>query len=309
MEHMAESAVPGRVILYGTPAEEVGPPAKTIMHEAGVFDGAHVLVRSHSSMATARARAGFGTCCMNINEVKYVFTGYPSHQLASWNGRNALQAAVSFFTTVERLRTTFRPEARIQGVIPEGGVAPNVVPDRAVVDYYIRYPDEVYLEHVQKMIDDAARGAALGMGVKVSIEPYGEYRDGITSGTLEELTFAYARRLGAPALQEEHGPPAGYEETGSVARDIPGVGVGVKSSNGAYHTYQMRDDAFTELGHTGFRMDAQVMAGVLYDFLTDASFREAVEEEHATLKGLLAEYHEELRKVYRAEMEGPPIVG
>jgi len=287
----------------------VGPPAKTIMNEAGVFEGADILVRSHSSTATARARAGFGTCCLNINEVKYVFTGYPSHQLASWNGRNALHAAVGFFTMVERLRTTFRPEVRIQGVIPEGGVAPNVVPDRAVVDYYIRYPDEVYLEHVQKMIDDAARGAAMGMGVKVSIEPYGEYRDGITSGTLEELYFAYAKKLGAPALQEEHGPPAGYEETGSVARDVPGVGVGVMSSTGAYHTYQMRDDAFTEVGHTGFRMDAQVMAAILYDFLTDARFREAVGEEHATLKALLSEYHGELRKAYAGEMRGPPIGG
>jgi metal-dependent amidase/aminoacylase/carboxypeptidase family protein len=279
------------------------------MHEAGVFDGADILVRSHSSMGTARARAGFGICCMNINEVKYVFTGYPSHQLASWNGRNALQAAVSFFTMVERLRTTFRPETRIQGVIPEGGVAPNVVPDRAVVDYYVRYPDEVYLEHVQQMVDDAARGAAMAMGVKVSIEPYGEYRDGITSGTLEELTFAYAKKLGAPALSEERGAPAGYEETGSVSRDIPGVGVGVMSSTGAYHTYQMRDDALTEVGHTGFRMDAQVMAGVLYDFLTDRAFREAVAEEQATLKALLAEYHAELRKTYAAEMQGPPIGG
>ncbi|MDP2958703.1 MAG: peptidase dimerization domain-containing protein [Longimicrobiales bacterium] len=246
---------------------------------------------------------------MNINEVEYVFTGYPSHQLASWNGRNALQAAVAFFTMVEPLRTTFRPETRIQGVIPEGGVAPNVVPDRAVVDYYVRYPDEVYLEHVQKMVDDAARGAAMGMGVKVSIEPYGEYRDGITSGTLEELTFAYARKLGAPALSEEHGAPAGYEETGSVSRDVPGVGVGVMSSTGAYHTYQMRDDAFTEVGHTGFRMDAQVMAGVLYDFLADRAFREAVAEEQTALKALLAEYHGELRKAYAAEMQGPPIGG
>ena len=72
---------------------------------------------------------------------------------------------------------------------------------------------------------------------------------------------------------------------------------------------QMRDDAFTDVGHTGFRMDAQVMAAVLYDFLTDAKFRAAVKEEQATLKGLLAQYHEELRKAYAGEMQGPPIGG
>ncbi len=306
-DYMTAENLPGTIKLYGTPAEEVGPPAKTIMFQAGVFDGADILVRSHSSSGTGRGKAGFGICCLNINEVKYVFSGYPSHQLSSWFGRNALEAAVHFYTAVDQLRSTLRPEARIQGVIPEGGVAPNVVPDRAVVDYYIRYPDEVYLEHVQEMIDNAARGAAMATGTKVEIEKYGEYRDGISLGTLEELTFAYAKKLGAPRIEEEPGRPAGYEETGWVSREIPGVGVSVASSTGANHTYQMLDDAFTDVGHTGFRMDAQIMAAVLYDFLTNDGLRKAVSTEQTTLAGLLEEYHAQLRKVYAEEMTGPPV--
>jgi amidohydrolase len=306
-EHMAEERLPGTIKLYGTPAEEVGPPAKTIMFEAGVFDGADILVRSHSSTSTGRGRAGFGICCLNINEVKYVFSGYPSHQLSSWHGRNALEAAVHFYVAVDGLRSTLRPETRIQGVIPEGGVAPNVVPDRAVVDYYIRYPDEVYLEHVQEMIDNAARGAALATGTAVEIERYGEYRDGISLGSLEELAFAYAKKLGAPELESEPGRPAGYEETGWVSREIPGVGVSVASSTGANHTYQMLEDAFTELGHTGFRMDAQIMAAVLYDFLVDDGLRDAVGTELTALAGLLEEYHARLREAYAQEMQGPPV--
>ena len=85
-------------------------------------------------------------------------------------------------------------------MIPEGGIAPNVVPDRAVVDYYLRYPDEVYLAHIDSMVANAARGAALATGTKVTIDRYGEYRDGITVGSLEELVFAYAQKLGAPRL-------------------------------------------------------------------------------------------------------------
>ena len=57
-----------------------------------------------------------------------------------------------FYTTVDGLRSSWRHETSIQGIIPEGGAAPNVVPDRAVVDYYIRFPDEVYLEHVDSMM-------------------------------------------------------------------------------------------------------------------------------------------------------------
>jgi amidohydrolase len=305
-EYLEAKRLPGTIRIYGTPAEEVGPPAKTIMRDAGVFKGASLLVRSHSTTETARSRAGFGICCLNINEVKYTFTGRPSHQLSSWNGRNALEAAVHFYTAVDGLRSTFRPEASIQGVIPEGGIAPNVVPERAVVDYYVRYPDGVYLEHIQRMMDNAAKGAALATGTELRIERYGEYRDGIALGTLEELYYAYAAALNAPKLEPEPGRPAGYEETGGVSLDVPGVGVSVYSSRSANHTMGMLEDAFTPVGHTGFRLDAQIMAGILYDYLTDAPFREAVKTEHAALRALYDQYQANLRKAYAGEMEPAP---
>ncbi len=301
-EYLEAKRLPGSIRIYGTPAEEVGPPAKTIMRDAGVFKGASILVRSHSSTETARSRPGFGICCLNIDEVKYIFTGRPSHQLTSWNGRNALEAAVHFYTAVDGLRSTFRPEASIQGVIPEGGIAPNVVPDRAVVDYYIRYPDGVYLEHVARMMDNAAKAAALATGTEVKIDRYGEYRDGIALGSLEEMFFAYARSLGAPNLEPEPQRPAGYEETGGVSLDVPGVGVSVYSSRSTYHTIGMLEDAFTLIGHTGFRLDAQIMAAILYHYLTDTAFREAVKSEHAALRGLYEQYQANLRKTYAAEI-------
>ena len=304
-EHMAANRTPGRIRIYGTPAEEVGPPAKTIMHEAGVFDGADLLVRSHGVTQTSRARAGFGSCCLNINEVRYTFRGKPSHQLASWHGRNALEAAVHFFTMVDGLRSTFRPEASIQGVIPEGGDAPNVVPQRAVVDYYVRYPDPVYLEHVSRMMDDAARGTALATGTQVEIERYGEYRDGISLGTLQELSFSYAESLDAPNVSSEPRRPSGFEETGVVTKDIPGIGISVYSSREANHTRGMLEDTFSEIGHTGFRISAETMSSVLYDFLTKSELREAVREEHRVLAGLLDEYHAALRRAYASELGGP----
>ena len=304
-EYLTAKRLPGVIKVFGTPAEEVGPPAKSIMRDAGIFAGTGILVRSHASSETARSLAGFGICCLNINEVKYIFTGRPSHQLSSWNGRNALEAAVQFYSAVDALRSSLRPEASIQGVIPEGGIAPNVVPDRAVVDYYIRYPDGVYLEHLQEMIDNAAKGAALATGTQVKIDRYGEYRDGIALGTLEELYNSYAVALKAPKLVAERQRPAGYEETGGVSLDVPGVGVSVASSTFPNHTMGMLEDAFTEVGHTGFRLDAQIMTAVLYHFLTDAGLRTAIQTEHAALKGLYRQYQENLRKAYAAELGKP----
>jgi amidohydrolase len=303
MEHMRDRRLPGRIRVFGTPAEEVGPPSKVAMWKAGAFAGTDVLVRSHGSNETARARAGFGVCCLNINEVKYIFEGTPAHQRQSWNGRNALSAAVQFYTAVDHLRPSFRPEASIQGVIPEGGIAPNVVPDRAVVDYYLRYPDEVYLAHIDSMIANAARAAALATGTRVTIDRYGEYRDGITVGSLEELVYGYAEKLGAPRLNPEAQRPDGYEETGFVTRDIPGVSVGVFSSPAPGHSYERWEDALRDVGHTGFLLDAKIMAGVLYHFLHDAAFRETVKAEHAALSGWFNDYLRGLRRVYSDEVK------
>ena len=95
-EHMERANLPGRIKIYGTPAEEMGPPAKVTMHRAGVFDEADVLIRSHGAGQTSRNRPGFGVCCLNINMVRYIFKGIPAHQRQSWAGRNALSAAVQF---------------------------------------------------------------------------------------------------------------------------------------------------------------------------------------------------------------------
>ena len=300
-EHMRDHGKAGSIRIYGTPAEEMGPPSKVTMHRAGVFDDAEILVRSHGAGETSRNTAGFGVCCLNINMARYIFTGLSAHQRQSWAGRNALSAAVQFYTSVDHLRPYFRPEAVVQGVIPEGGRAPNVVPDRAVVDYYIRYPDEVYLAHMDSLIANAARAAALATGTKVEIELYGEYRDGITLGSLEELGFAYAKELGAPAIREEPQRPSGYEETGFVTRDIPGLSVGVYTSSAPGHSLERWRDSLKEVGHTGFLLDAKIMAAVLFDYLEDADFRAAGKREHGEMAGLFNQYVEGLTRAYASE--------
>lgn len=298
-EYLRQSGQPGSVTVYGTPGEEMMPPnAKTDMHLAGVFAGADILVRSHSSSATTRPAAGFGTCCMNINGTKYTFYGAPAHQLTAWNGRNALTAVIELFNHIDAIRSNIRPEARIQGVIVEGGAAPNVVPDRTVADFYIRYPDAVYLEQVTEMVDNAARAAALATGTRVVIDHYGKDRDGIAVSTLAEVGFAYMKMYGATGIAPEPGKPQGYEETGSVSSDIPGLGFSARSSNAPNHTYEMEADALTAVGHAGFVTDAQAMASVLFDFATRPGYRAAVKREFDGIKGLFAEYQEALRATY-----------
>ncbi|MEZ5288298.1 MAG: peptidase dimerization domain-containing protein [Vicinamibacterales bacterium] len=227
-EFLQKQGLPGTVTVFGTPAEEMlEPSAKTTMHRNNAFQGMDVIVRSHASTSTSRPAPGFGTCCLNIDGVKYTFSGAPAHQMTAWNGRNALTAVMTLFSNIDSVRSNIRPEARIQGIITEGGAAPNVVPDRTQADFYIRYPDEVYLKQVRQFVDDAAKAAALATGTKVKIDNYGSNRDGISVATLAEVAFAYMKKYGAGKVLDAPGKPQGYEESGSVSRDIPGIGFSV----------------------------------------------------------------------------------
>ncbi|MGH9709135.1 MAG: peptidase dimerization domain-containing protein, partial [Candidatus Acidiferrales bacterium] len=298
-EFLTRTHTPGTVTVYGTPGEEMMPPdAKTAMWNAGVFKGADVIVRSHSLMVTTRPAPGFGTCCMNIDGVKYTFYGAPAHELTAWNGRNALEAVIKLFDNIDSIRANMRPETRIEGAITEGGAAPNVVPDKTSADFYIRYPDSVYLDQVTEWVNDAARAAALATGTKVKIDHYGSQRDGISIATLAELDFAYMKQFGAIGVSPEPGKPEGYEETGSVSSQIPGIEVTAKSSNFSNHTYGMLADATTDLGHSGFMIDAETEAAILYDFATHPELRDVVKTEFTRIQSLFAEYQRDLEKAY-----------
>lgn len=306
-EYLDRTKTPGSVVVYGTPGEEMMPPsAKTVMRDAHAFDGADVILRSHASAATSRPAPGFGTCCLNIVGAKYTFTGAPTHQMTPWNGRNALSAVILFFNNVDAMRISMRPEARVQGIIMEGGTAPNVVPDRTVADFYIRYPDEVYLAQVVDFVDNAAKAAALATGTKVAIDHYGKDVDGISTSTLAELGFAYMKQFGATGVNETPGKPQGFEETGSVSRDIPGLGVTAQSSTWSNHTYEMDADNLKPVGHTGFTVDAKTMAAVLFDFATHEDYRAAVKREFDGIKMLFGEYQAALKKVYTTPVVPDP---
>ena len=305
-EWLDRTHAPGSVIVFGTPAEEMMPPAKVAMFKAGAFNGMDVIVRSHSVSQTTRPAAGFGSCCLNIDAVKYVFSGAPAHQMTPWAGRNALEGVIALFNNIDGIRMVMRPESRVQGVITEGGAAPNVVPDRAVGDFYIRYPDAVYLRQVREFVDNAARAAALSTGTKVKIEPYGEARDGVSEALLAEVGFAHMKRYGATNVAQAPGKPQGFEETGMVSSAIPGLGFAAQTSTAANHTYEMEKDALAEIGHKGFVIDAESMTALLFDFATHTDYRAAVKREFEGLESLYAQYQDALQKVYAAPHVADP---
>jgi hypothetical protein len=106
------------------------------------------------------------------------------------------------------------------------------------------------------------------------------------------------KKYGATKIAEAPGKPQGYEETGSVSSAIPGLGFSAASSNAPNHTYEMEADALTDVGHSGFQVDAQAMTALLYDFLTRADYRVKVKQEFDGIHKLFDDYRDSLRKAY-----------
>ena len=183
------------------------------------------------------------------------------------------------FSNIDAVRPSIRPEARIQGYIIEGGTAPNVVPDRTVADFYIRYPDEVYLAQVVEFVDNAAKAAALATGTKVKIDHYSHLRG--------RHQPRHARRSRLRLHEEASARPASARsrvsrrdsrKPAACRATFPASASRAQSSTFSNHTYEMDADNLKEVGHKGFTVDAQAMAAVLFDFATHEDYRDGGEE-------------------------------
>src|SRR5699024_10217044 len=147
---------PGNVYVMGTPFEE-GGGGKILMIEEGVFDVADVAMMWHGADAARvggrNVAAGGGTC---------EFTGRPAHSgQAPHEGINAADAAMLTFAGVNALRQHVTPDVRIHGIIQDAGVAPNIVPEHAVVKMMARAFRHEDVVRIRERLNDCARGAAL----------------------------------------------------------------------------------------------------------------------------------------------------
>jgi len=167
VKHWLEtSGTPGRIRVYGTPAEE-GGSGKVYMVREGLFDDVDVALDWHPSSANA---ANAGASLAN-KSAKFRFTGISSHAAGSpENGRSALDGVEAMNMMTNMLREHVPEKTRIHYVITSGGSAPNVVPDFAEVFYYVRHPDWQQVNAIFDRVAAAARGAAMGTETEVDWE-------------------------------------------------------------------------------------------------------------------------------------------
>ncbi|MGB9004264.1 MAG: amidohydrolase [Candidatus Aminicenantales bacterium] len=232
--------IPGTIKVLGSPAEET-IASRPYMVRAGLFKDVDVVIDNHSSAGLSTAYGRDGNA---IFSVIFTFRGKTAHSAAApWMGRSALDAVEIMNVAANYLREHLPPAHRLHYVILEGGEAPNVVPDKASVWYYIRNTDEE-VEAMYSRVLDCAKAGALASGTELdkvrvlsavhqrhASKPLAEMIQknielvGLPAWTAEENAFAKAlqKELG----KEEKGMPV---ETGKL-KEPEAVFIGGGSSD------------------------------------------------------------------------------
>lgn len=194
--------IKGTIKVFGSPAEEM-LVSRPYMVRAGLFDGVDVVINNHTDSGFSTS---YGVRGNALYSVIYSFTGKTAHSAAGpWGGRSALDAVEIMNVSTNYLREHLYYTYRMHYVIPEGGEAPNVVPDRASVWYFLRNTDE-RLEDMYQRVLNCAKGAALATGTELSkVQVLAAIHQAHANKALAELMYRNIKLVGMPEWTEaEH---------------------------------------------------------------------------------------------------------
>ena len=191
IEAMKEEPLTGTLKVIFTPAEEMidfayrqslidnglvrYPSGKQDMIAAGVFDGVDCVLSCHAS--------GEPDCRFDVNSTltgfvifKAEYRGRGAHAgAAPFEGKNALHAAALAQTALAFLKDRFNPKdgVNLQPVLSEAAGTVNIVPDRAVIETYVRARNQEALFAAADLVENCLKkcGEALDIDTEVSRRP------------------------------------------------------------------------------------------------------------------------------------------
>lgn len=198
-QEMNKEGIEGTIRYYGCPAEEtlVG---KIFMAKDGAFDDLDASITWHPS----NINSIWAGKAVAMNSFKLNFYGRTAHSsIAPEQGRNALKGVILADIGINYLREHIIQEARIHGVITNGGVVPNTVPDFAQSWYFVRAPHREQVVEIYNKIIDIAKGAALMTGTTCKLQFITGCYETLNNQTIEDVMMEKLQKLGGPKFTEK----------------------------------------------------------------------------------------------------------
>ena len=268
--------LPGRVRYLGTPAEERFG-GKEIMARQGAFDGCDAAMMIHPANEDLVTLP-----CIAIAEVDATYHGKSAHAAAvPYRGLNALDAVITAYQSIAQLRQHIRHTDRIHGIITEGGLAPNIVPERASCRFYVRAADAHELAPLKRRVQACFEAGALATGCRLEVS-WGEtdYLDLKTNWPMAVLYEKNGVALGREFMDVKELPPgyAGSTDMGNVSHRLPSIHptLCVAPADVIIHNAEFARYAASESGDAAVIDGAKSLAMTALDLMADPAVMAAV---------------------------------
>lgn len=269
--------LPGQVAVIGTPAEE-GGGGKMILRDAGVFKGIDCAMMTHMAMENVTRPIFLAAAGVEI-----IFHGKPAHAAAAPEaGINALDAVIQTFNGINAMRQHVRSDARIHGIITNGGAAANIVPELAACRFAVRARDIKYVQVLMAKLRGCAEGAAAATGATL------EFKDGKgiehveNNNVMAKLYGGHLEAFGATVSEFQKDGPASTD-MGPLSHYLPAIHplVQIADLPTAWHTDGFREAALSDRGQAGMLLAAKCMALTALDLLVKPGLLDSVKAEFA----------------------------
>jgi amidohydrolase len=267
-----------RLVVVGSPAEEIGVGKRRLV-AAGVFAGVDVAMMAHASDMRRAHRLFLGN-----RKFTFVFHGRAAHAAAyPERGVNALDAVIALFVAIGLLRQQLPSGVRMHGIVTEGGRAPNVIPERAAAEVWVRALDAGELDRAAEALARAAEGAATATGTRLEARELESSSPALKAN--RALAASYGRALAALGLPETpHAPDQaiGSSDVTHVSRAVPTIHPNFPIGRDLQlHTRAFADAAASAAGEAGLAEAARALALTVLELARDPALRAQVAAEFA----------------------------
>jgi amidohydrolase len=270
----------GRVQVIGTPAEE-GGGGKCILADAGVFDDVAAAMMVHPAGRNILWRKSLARRKLDVE-----FFGKPAHASANpEKGINALDAILLTFSGINALRQHMADDARIHGIVADGGVSPNVIPDYTRAALYVRALEDDYCDRLLERVKACAEGAAMATGCRVALDMSGSYKPLITNMALARVFRDNFEALGGTFEDIDPYKNLGSTDMGDASHRTPAIHpyLSISADGGELvgHSREFAEAACSERGMETMITAAKVLAASGLEVLLRPELREEIRREFA----------------------------
>jgi amidohydrolase len=262
--------LPGEIVFLGTPAEERGS-GKAFMIEDGLFEGLDAALLFHPC-----DRSHVESRPLASEDVEVVFHGLQAHAASDpWKGKNALDAMILLFSSVGLWRQQLHPDARVHGVIQEGGTAANIIPERTKAWFMVRSPDQQEYVRIKARFRELVEGAALATDTKAEVTFSGGAMTMKQNRTLEARWVANAAAYGIADQGQDLN--SGSTDMGNVSWVCPTIhpDLSIADEGTPGHSILFRDAAATPRADETTLLAATLVAQTAYELFADPALVEA----------------------------------